>query len=73
MFNNKPNQLVRDERGKCKECGRLCYRKDVHGLKDCECNNHIRERQLEEARSETRFKVPQETVKDSSLKKRREF
>jgi hypothetical protein len=53
---------VRNDRGKWKECGRLCHRTDVHGLKDCECNNHIRERQLEEARREMRFKVPQENV-----------
>ena len=53
---------MRNDKGKWKECGRLCHRTDVHGLKDCECNNHIRERQLEEAKSETRFKVPQETV-----------
>ena len=53
---------IRNEKGKWKECGRLCHRTDVHGLKDCECNNHIRERQLEEARREMRFKVPQENV-----------
>ena len=53
---------IRNDKGKWRECGRLCRRTDVHGLKDCECNNHIRERQLEEARREMRFKVPQENV-----------
>jgi hypothetical protein len=53
---------VKRSNGKVKECGRLCYRKDVHGLKDCECKIHIKERQYEEAKKETRFKVPQETA-----------
>ena len=53
---------VRTEKGKWKECGRLCDRRDVHGLKDCERRNHIRERQFEEAKSETKFKVQQETA-----------
>ena len=45
-------------------CGRMCDKKNVHGLKDCECNLHIRERQLDEARRETKFKVPKEDLTD---------
>ena len=51
---------VRTDKGKEKECGRLCDRKDVHGLKDCECKIHIREKQYEDAKSEARFRVPRE-------------
>ena len=53
---------VKTSKEKVKECGRLCYRKDVHALKECECKNHINERQYEEAKRETRFRVPQETA-----------
>ena len=68
---------VRTDKGKLKECGRLCDRKGVHGLKDCERRNHITERQYEDAKSETRFKVPreietEEEMTESSQQKRKE-
>ena len=55
---------VKRSNGKVKECGRLCYRKDVHGLKDCERKIHINEREDEKAKNETRFRVPQETASE---------
>ena len=36
----------------------------MHGIKDCECRIHINERQYEDAKRETRFKVPQETASE---------
>ena len=38
---------VRKRNGKIRECGKLCFRQNVHGIKDCECRIHINERQSE--------------------------
>ena len=55
---------VKKGNGKVKEYGKLCFRKDVHGLKDCECRIHINERQSEHAKKESRSEVTKETASD---------
>jgi hypothetical protein len=46
-------------------CGRLSDRKDVHDVKDCECKNHIRQRESDEARRETKFRNSKDDVTDN--------
>ena len=60
----------RNEKGRMMVCGRLCDRKDEHDVKDCECKNHIRQRETDEARKETRFRHPKEDVTDEERETR---
>ena len=60
----------RNEKGKLVACGRLCDRKDAHDVKDCECKKHIRQRETDEARRETRFRTPKEDVTEEERETR---